>query len=37
VDGEDAAWIRKRFLHACAAFGTEIPKEAGRLVIESSC
>jgi poly-gamma-glutamate synthesis protein (capsule biosynthesis protein) len=32
--GEDAAWIRRRFRQACAALGTEVGEEDGRLVIE---
>jgi poly-gamma-glutamate synthesis protein (capsule biosynthesis protein) len=31
--GEDAAWIRRRFRDVCAAFGTELREEDGRLVI----
>jgi hypothetical protein len=30
--GEDAAWIGRRFTDACAAFGTEVADEDGRLV-----
>jgi poly-gamma-glutamate capsule biosynthesis protein CapA/YwtB (metallophosphatase superfamily) len=33
AQGEDAAWVRKRFTEACAAFGTEVPEENGRLVV----
>jgi poly-gamma-glutamate capsule biosynthesis protein CapA/YwtB (metallophosphatase superfamily) len=29
---DDAAWIRRRFTQACAAFGTEVTEENGRLV-----
>jgi hypothetical protein len=32
ADGEDAAWIRRRFGDACAAFGTAVTEEDGRLV-----
>ncbi len=32
--GEDAAWIRRRFRKACAALGTDVGEEDGRLVIE---
>src|SRR6266511_2608131 len=32
ADGEDAAWIRRRFDNACAAFGTAVTEEDGRLV-----
>jgi poly-gamma-glutamate synthesis protein (capsule biosynthesis protein) len=34
ADGDDAAWIRERFEAACAAFGTAVAYESGRLVIE---
>ncbi len=34
ADGEDAAWIRRRFHRACAAFGTEVKEEEGRLVVD---
>jgi poly-gamma-glutamate synthesis protein (capsule biosynthesis protein) len=33
ADGEDAAWIRDRFRTACAALGTAVGEEDGRLVI----
>jgi poly-gamma-glutamate capsule biosynthesis protein CapA/YwtB (metallophosphatase superfamily) len=33
AQGEDAAWVRKRFTEACAAFGTDVPEENGRLVV----
>lgn len=33
ADGEDAAWIRKRFRDACAALGTDSTEEDGRLVV----
>jgi poly-gamma-glutamate capsule biosynthesis protein CapA/YwtB (metallophosphatase superfamily) len=33
ADGEDAEWIRKRFRHACAEFGTDVTEEEGRLVV----
>jgi hypothetical protein len=32
--GEDAAWIRRRFRKACAALGTDVGEEDGRLVVE---
>jgi poly-gamma-glutamate synthesis protein (capsule biosynthesis protein) len=32
--GGDAEWIRRRFRSACAAFGTEVRAEHGRLVID---
>jgi poly-gamma-glutamate capsule biosynthesis protein CapA/YwtB (metallophosphatase superfamily) len=34
ADGADARWIRRRFTEACAAFGTEVGEEDGRLVVE---
>jgi poly-gamma-glutamate synthesis protein (capsule biosynthesis protein) len=30
--GEDAAWIRRHFTDACAAFGTAVHEEDGRLI-----
>lgn len=33
AEGEDHAWIRKRFTEACAQFGTDVAEEGGRLVI----
>jgi poly-gamma-glutamate capsule biosynthesis protein CapA/YwtB (metallophosphatase superfamily) len=30
--GDDAAWIRRRFTDACAALGTAVKEEKGRLV-----
>jgi poly-gamma-glutamate synthesis protein (capsule biosynthesis protein) len=32
AEGDDAAWIRRRFRAACAALGTEVDEENGRLV-----
>jgi poly-gamma-glutamate synthesis protein (capsule biosynthesis protein) len=32
ADGDDAVWVRRRFREACAAFGTEVAEEDGRLV-----
>jgi poly-gamma-glutamate capsule biosynthesis protein CapA/YwtB (metallophosphatase superfamily) len=32
AQGEDAAWIRRRFRDACRALGTEVVAEQGRLV-----
>jgi poly-gamma-glutamate capsule biosynthesis protein CapA/YwtB (metallophosphatase superfamily) len=32
ADGDDAASVRRRFREACAAFGTEVAEEDGRLV-----
>jgi poly-gamma-glutamate synthesis protein (capsule biosynthesis protein) len=34
ADGEDAAWIRRRFARACGELGTHVAEEAGRLVVE---
>jgi poly-gamma-glutamate synthesis protein (capsule biosynthesis protein) len=34
ADGEDAAWIRQRFHAACAAFGTDVREEDGRLIVD---
>jgi poly-gamma-glutamate synthesis protein (capsule biosynthesis protein) len=31
--GDDAAWIERRFRRACAALGTDVRAEAGRLVV----
>ena len=33
ASGEDAAWMRRRFRAACAALGTTVEEEAGRLLI----
>jgi hypothetical protein len=32
ADGDDAAWVRRGFRKACAAFGTEVAEEDGCLV-----
>jgi poly-gamma-glutamate synthesis protein (capsule biosynthesis protein) len=32
ASGDDTAWIRRRFAAACAAFGTDVSEENGRLV-----
>jgi poly-gamma-glutamate synthesis protein (capsule biosynthesis protein) len=32
ADGEEAEWVRRRFRSACAALGTEVSEEDGRLV-----
>jgi poly-gamma-glutamate synthesis protein (capsule biosynthesis protein) len=32
ADGDDASWIERRFTAACAAFGTEVRPENGRLI-----
>jgi poly-gamma-glutamate synthesis protein (capsule biosynthesis protein) len=32
ADGDDAAWVRRRFREACAAFGTEVAEADGRLL-----
>jgi poly-gamma-glutamate capsule biosynthesis protein CapA/YwtB (metallophosphatase superfamily) len=31
--GEDAAWVRRRFSHACGALGTESSESGGRVVV----
>jgi poly-gamma-glutamate capsule biosynthesis protein CapA/YwtB (metallophosphatase superfamily) len=36
ADGEDVAWIRRRFQNACAAFGTEVADVGGRLAVDLS-
>jgi poly-gamma-glutamate capsule biosynthesis protein CapA/YwtB (metallophosphatase superfamily) len=33
AQGEDRRWIERRFLEACAEFGTDVGREDGRLVI----
>jgi poly-gamma-glutamate synthesis protein (capsule biosynthesis protein) len=33
ADGDAAAWIGRRFTHACRALGTEAVAERGRLVV----
>jgi poly-gamma-glutamate capsule biosynthesis protein CapA/YwtB (metallophosphatase superfamily) len=33
AEGDDADWIRRRFRAACAAFGTDIAEEDGRLTV----
>src|SRR5207249_4431134 len=33
ADGEDAAWIGRRFRQACACLGSEVDEERGRLVV----
>jgi poly-gamma-glutamate capsule biosynthesis protein CapA/YwtB (metallophosphatase superfamily) len=33
AEGEDAAWIRRRFRDACRALGTDVSEDAGRLVV----
>jgi len=33
ADGAGAAWVRRRFRAACAAFGTGVEEHAGRLVV----
>ena len=35
ADGDDAAWIERRFVDACRAFGTEAGVQGGRLVAEA--
>lgn len=34
AEGDDAAWMRRRFHEACRALGTDIGEDAGRLTIE---
>jgi poly-gamma-glutamate synthesis protein (capsule biosynthesis protein) len=34
ADADDADWIRRRFTEACAAFGTEVGEENGRLLVD---
>lgn len=34
AEGRDADWIRHRFRRACAAFGTDVRDEAGRVVVD---
>jgi hypothetical protein len=34
AEGADRAWIARRFRDACAAFGTELREERGRLVVD---
>jgi poly-gamma-glutamate synthesis protein (capsule biosynthesis protein) len=33
ADGDEAAWIRRRFAADCAALGTEVREQDGRLVV----
>jgi poly-gamma-glutamate capsule biosynthesis protein CapA/YwtB (metallophosphatase superfamily) len=33
AEGEEAAWIRRRFRGACEALGTSVGEESGRLVV----
>jgi poly-gamma-glutamate capsule biosynthesis protein CapA/YwtB (metallophosphatase superfamily) len=33
AEGDDAAWIRRRFIDACQALGTSAREHAGRLVV----
>ena len=33
ADGDDAAWIRRRFAAACEALGTDVDVENDRLVL----
>jgi poly-gamma-glutamate capsule biosynthesis protein CapA/YwtB (metallophosphatase superfamily) len=35
ADGDEADWLRRRFQAACAALGTEVAEEEGRLVVSS--
>jgi poly-gamma-glutamate capsule biosynthesis protein CapA/YwtB (metallophosphatase superfamily) len=34
AEGDDRAWILRRFREACAAFGVEVVEERGRAVVE---
>jgi poly-gamma-glutamate capsule biosynthesis protein CapA/YwtB (metallophosphatase superfamily) len=34
ADGDDAAWIRRRFRKACEELGTEVKEESGFLVVD---
>jgi poly-gamma-glutamate capsule biosynthesis protein CapA/YwtB (metallophosphatase superfamily) len=34
ANGEDVAWIRRRFRLACAALGTEVVEESDRLIVD---
>jgi poly-gamma-glutamate synthesis protein (capsule biosynthesis protein) len=34
AEGDDAAWIRRRFREACAAFGTAVREQDERLVVD---
>ena len=34
ADPDEAAWISSRFRRACAALGTEVQEERGRLVVK---
>jgi poly-gamma-glutamate synthesis protein (capsule biosynthesis protein) len=34
ADGDEAAWVRERFAAACAAMGTEVTVEDGRLIVQ---
>jgi poly-gamma-glutamate synthesis protein (capsule biosynthesis protein) len=34
--GDDAAWIRRRFVHACERLGTQVEEREGRLHLEWS-
>jgi poly-gamma-glutamate synthesis protein (capsule biosynthesis protein) len=33
ANGEDDAWIRRRFTGACASLGTDVAERNGRLVV----
>ena len=33
ADGEESAWIRRRFEEACRTMGTEVSEEEGRLIV----
>jgi hypothetical protein len=34
ADGDDAAWIRRRFRELCAELGTDVDERDGRLVVD---
>ena len=33
AEGEEAAWVRRRFRQACAELGTDVGERDGRLVV----
>jgi hypothetical protein len=35
AEGDDTAWIKRRFRDACAALGTEAREEDGRLIVDA--
>jgi poly-gamma-glutamate capsule biosynthesis protein CapA/YwtB (metallophosphatase superfamily) len=34
ADGDDAAWIARRFIDACSALGTRVSEQSGRLFVD---